>query len=97
MKECFPEVDMGERIRQTCEGTFPLSIHRREDVLLKQARERACDEEFFTNNIRSTLHCIVKLHLSGLHRKKHTKKLLVVCYIFLLLLQTWADWESDVS
>jgi hypothetical protein len=47
----------------------------------------------------SALHCIVELHLSGLHREKHTKnktkqnktkqnktKLLVVCCHFLLLL-----------
>ena len=45
----------------------------------------------------SALHCVVELHLSGLHRKKCTKKLLVVCCSFLLLPQTLADWQSDVS
>ena len=33
-----------------------------------------------------TLHCIVELHLLGLHRKKSTKKLLVECCCFLPLL-----------
>ena len=45
----------------------------------------------------STLHCVVELHLSGLHREKGTKKLLVVCLSFLLLPWTRADWQSDVS
>lgn len=42
-------------------------------------------------------HCVVELHLSGLHREKRTKTLLVVCCGFLLLLQIWADWQRDVS
>jgi hypothetical protein len=46
---------------------------------------------------RSDLHCVVELHLSGLHREKRTKTLLVVCCGFLLLLQIWADWQRDVS
>jgi hypothetical protein len=33
----------------------------------------------------SALHCIVELQLSGLHREKHNKKLLVVCCSFLPL------------
>jgi hypothetical protein len=30
----------------------------------------------------SALHCVVEFHLLGLHSKKHTKKLLVVCHGF---------------
>jgi hypothetical protein len=51
MKECFPEVDIGERLRQAHEGTFHLSRHRREDVLLKQTGESTCDKEFFANSM----------------------------------------------
>jgi hypothetical protein len=40
----------------------------------------------------SALHCIVELHLSVFHREKHTKKLLAVCYSFLLLPRTWTGW-----
>ena len=50
MKECFPEVDTGERLRQTPEGTFHCGRHRRENVLLKQAREGTRDEGFFAND-----------------------------------------------
>jgi hypothetical protein len=49
VKECFPEVDTGERLRQTHEGRFCWSRHGREDVLLKQARERPRDEGFFAD------------------------------------------------
>ena len=45
----------------------------------------------------SILHCIVELHLWGLHREKCIKKLLVVCCSFLLLLWTQADLQSNVS
>jgi hypothetical protein len=45
----------------------------------------------------SSLHCMVELYLSGLHREKCTKKLFIVCCNFLLLAQTRADWQSDVS
>ena len=45
----------------------------------------------------SALLCIAELHLLGLHREKHIKKLLVVCGSFLLLLQIPADWQSDAS
>ena len=45
----------------------------------------------------SALHCVVELHLSGLHREKRTKKLLVVYCSFLQLPQTLADWQSDIS
>ena len=55
------------------------------------------DSLLMTHMYWSALHCVVELHLSGLHREKCTKKLLVVCYSFLMLLQTQADWQSDVS
>jgi hypothetical protein len=45
----------------------------------------------------SILHCVVELHLSGLHSEKCTKTLLVVYCSLLLLLWTQADWQSDVS
>ena len=55
------------------------------------------DSLLTTHMYWSALHCVVELHLSGLHREKCTKKLLVVCCSFLLLPRTWADWQSDVS
>jgi hypothetical protein len=45
-RECFPEVDTGETIRQTCEGLFGWSRLRRKCVLPKQACERTCDHSF---------------------------------------------------
>ena len=68
MKECFPEVDTGKRLRQTREGTFHWSRHRREDVLLKQAREKRSDEGFFANNMHVLvhMHCVVELPVLGL-------------------------------
>jgi hypothetical protein len=51
MKECFLEVDTGERRRQTCEGGLGSSRHRREDILRKQAHEKTHDEGFFPNDM----------------------------------------------
>jgi hypothetical protein len=67
VKGCFPKVDIGERLWQTCEGIFCSNRLRREDVLLKQTRERTHDEGVFANNthVWSGLHCVVELHLSG--------------------------------
>ena len=65
-------------LRQTCEGVFHRSRHRREDVLLKQAHERTCDERFFANDT----------HVLVCHREKATKTLLVACYSFLPLPRT---------
>jgi hypothetical protein len=48
--ECFPEVDTGEILTQTCEGTFPEVDIKRKDVLLNPAHERTHDEGFFANN-----------------------------------------------
>ena len=84
MKECFSEVDTGERLRQIREGMFNWSRHRRESVLLKQAHERTHDEGLLADDTCMswfTLHCVVELHLLGLHREKHTKQLLVVCVV----------------
>jgi hypothetical protein len=50
VKERLAEGDTGERLRQKRGGTFCRSRHRKEDVLLKQARERTSDEELFVNN-----------------------------------------------
>jgi hypothetical protein len=36
----------------------------------------------------STLHCVVELHLPGLHKERCAKNLLVVCWTFLMLLRT---------
>ena len=56
------------------------------------------DSLLTTHMYWSALHCVAELHLSGLHREKHTKKLLSSGVpLFLLLLWTWADWQSDVS
>ena len=46
MKECFPEVDTGKKLRQTLNK----ADRGKKDVLLKQAYERTCDEGFFANN-----------------------------------------------
>jgi hypothetical protein len=37
VKECFPSVDSGERLSQTCEGMFNWSRQKREDVLSAKA------------------------------------------------------------
>jgi hypothetical protein len=59
MKECFPEVDTGERLRQTPEGMFHWSRHGREDALLKHVCERIRDEGFFASNP----HVLIRLTL----------------------------------
>jgi hypothetical protein len=58
VKECFPEVDTSERLKQTPEGTFHRGRHRRKNVLLKQARERTRDEGFFANDMHVLVHPI---------------------------------------
>jgi hypothetical protein len=75
-KERFPDVDTGERLKQTCEGMFLWSRHRREGVLLKQAHERRRDEGICANDMHVLvcLTCSIELHLSGLHREKRTRK-----------------------
>ena len=74
MKEHFTEADMGER-------TFCISKHVKGHVIK--------DSLLRTQMYWSTLQCIVELHLSGLHREKHTKKLVVVCCNFFLSLGLW--------
>jgi hypothetical protein len=99
MKECFPEVDTGERLRQTCEGTFGWSRHRRQDVLLKQACERTCDG--FIANDTLGLVCLTLSSWAPFvgtpQKETHQKNLLVMGCGFLLLRRTQADWQSDVS
>ena len=56
MKECFCEVDTGERLRQTCERMFHWSRYRKNDVLLKQEHERTGDQGFFTNRRHILVH-----------------------------------------
>ena len=51
-------VDTGKRLRQTREGRFRRNRHRRKDVLLKQARERTHDGEFFTNDMHLLVYLI---------------------------------------
>jgi hypothetical protein len=55
------------------------------------------DSLLTTHMYLSSLYSVVELHLSGLHRKKHTKRFLVVCSSFLRLSWTQGDWQSDVS
>jgi hypothetical protein len=76
MKGRFIKVDTHERLRQTREGTFHWSRHRREDVLLKQAHERTRDEGFFANNthvlVHLTLHswtAFVRIPYREIHQK----------------------------
>jgi hypothetical protein len=48
VKECFPEVDTGERLGQISErNVFAEADNGREDVLLKQAHEKAHDEGLY--------------------------------------------------
>jgi hypothetical protein len=56
VKECFPEVDTGERLRQTWEGIFPEADIKEKDVLLKQERERTRDKECFANDMHMLVH-----------------------------------------
>ena len=56
MKECFPEVDIGKRLRQSHKETFSLSKRSRKDVLLKQGYERTRDERFSANYVHVSAH-----------------------------------------
>jgi hypothetical protein len=69
MKECFSKVDTDERLRQTGEGTFHWSRHRREDVLFMQTCERTRDEGLFANDTHVLVHLALhsELHLLGCH------------------------------
>jgi hypothetical protein len=73
VKEHFAEADRGERM--LCLSK-PVKGHVIKDSLLT------------TCMYWSAFHCVFELHLSGFHREKRTKKLLVVCCSFLLLLRT---------
>jgi hypothetical protein len=46
------------------------------------------DSLLMTHMYWSALHCVVELHLLGLHAEKCTRKLVMVCYSLLLFLQT---------
>jgi hypothetical protein len=81
-----------ERLRQTREGRFRWSRHRREDALLKQARERTRGEGAFADNTHALVCLTLHSWAAGRHREKHTKNLLVVCCSLLLLPRTQADW-----
>ena len=60
-------MNTGERPRQTQEG------HRREDVL--HVKGHMMKDSLLTTCMSwSALHCVVKLHLSGLHEEKCTIK-----------------------
>jgi hypothetical protein len=98
MKEFFVKVDRCEGLRQVREGTSCRSRQRREDVLLKQACAKTYDEVYMLTTLMywSTLHCMVELHLSGLHTGKHTKKLLVVYCTFLPPPQTQVYWMQNL-
>jgi hypothetical protein len=80
------------------------------DILLKQASEETFlwsrrrwkghmmrDSSIITLMCWSALLFVVELFLSGLHREKRTKKLLMVYWDFLPLPQTPADWQSDTA
>jgi len=75
MKENLAETDTGERM--FCQS--------------KQVKGHMMKDSLLTAHMYwSALHCVVELHLLGLHRENHTKKLLVLCCSFLLLLRTQA-------
>jgi hypothetical protein len=95
LKECFPKADTDERLKQTLEGKFPEVDIKAKDGLLKQVYERTHNEGFFAKDTQVLVH--LTLHscapLSELHTEKCTKKLLLVYLSFLLLLQTWAEYQ----
>ena len=74
MRECQAEVDPGERM-------FCKSKHAKGHVTK--------DSLLATHMCWSALHCIVELHLSGLHREKRTRK---TCGGLLEFLVASADW-----
>jgi hypothetical protein len=70
--------------------------------LLKRTHERTCKDSLLrTHMYWSTLHCVVELHLLGLHREKlikqTDKKLFVLYCSFLLLLQNGARIDKVIS
>ena len=75
MKEHFPEVHIDERLRQTHEERFCCSRHRRKDVLLsKHMKGYVMKDSLLTTCMYwPTLHFIVELPLSELHREKLAK------------------------
>ena len=84
MKEHFAEVETGKRLRQTPEGTFRLSRYRREDVLLKLARERTGDKGFFANTHELVHHILCSyIPFGGTpYREMHQNTSGVVLWLF---------------
>ena len=73
MKEQFAEADKAERLNRLMKEHFPEA---------DTGERMLCCSKHVKGHIHtywSILHCVVELHLSGLHREKHTEKLLVVC------------------
>ena len=64
------------------------SRHRRNDVLLKQARERTCDEGFLANDRHRPPH----IAFVGKPWREMHQKLVAVCCSLLPLSRTRADW-----
>jgi hypothetical protein len=60
-------------------------------------RQMIKDSSLKTFRYWFVLHCVDELLLSVLHREKCSRKLLVVYYMFLPLLQTSVYWQSNVS
>jgi hypothetical protein len=58
MKECFAEVDTGERM-------FYKTEHMKGHIMK--------DSSLTTHKYWPALHCVVEHHFSGLHREKYTK------------------------
>jgi hypothetical protein len=90
----------GMFLRQTCNGMFHWSRHRWKDIQLKQTERTWAG--FFANDTHALVclkFTIVELHLLGLHSRETHQKIprgmLVASCCFLL--QTQADWQSDVS
>ena len=77
MEECFPGVDTSARCFGKADMRRRVSPKqtRVKGCFTKQARERTVmkDSLLMTHMYWSALHCIVELHLLGLHREKCTK------------------------
>jgi hypothetical protein len=65
--------------------------------MLKQAHERTRGEGFSANDTHVLACLTLCSYIPFLRRERHHEKLLVLCYDFLLLLQTLAGWQSDIS
>jgi hypothetical protein len=83
MKECLSEVNIGKILRQIHEGMF---TSERLFCRSNHMNGHAINDSSLMTQPWPTLHYIVEINLSDLHREKCTNKILVVCCTFFALL-----------